>query len=169
MPKCLFSPRYLSCRVLHPISFSHGLCLISWWINYLRPNACTINTPFPALKPVYPVSRRAISVNADQKNPLRPAIYFFYPIPLFHSISLSSPLCPLPISPQPSLFCLSFFLPPSRPVHSLLFLSALQSPPSASLSPRRWNYEKCAHRQSASASISRDGTWQAAINTYTVL
>lgn len=60
-PSVFFSPRLRAALSFlsrpHPISFSHRLCLISWWINYLRPNACTINTPFPALKPVYPVSQ----------------------------------------------------------------------------------------------------------------
>lgn len=46
----------------------------------------------------------------------------FYPMPLFHYISRSSTLCPLPISPQSPLPRLSFFCPltPS-PIHSPLF------------------------------------------------
>lgn len=49
------------------------------------------------------------------------SLFLFYPMPLFHSISRSSTLCPLPISPQVISLPPSIFLLP--PLYSPLFLS----------------------------------------------
>lgn len=150
---------------------SPRLTLISQCINYPRPNTRTITTGSPPSPTSWATGLgwaglgKACSgrgparthAHTRARHHLLPLIFYFIFLPhasfsLYFSLLHSLP----PTYFHPRVIS----LPPAASCTLLPFLSpsASQSPLPAGLSPRRRNYEKCAHRQSASASISRDGT-----------